>query len=135
MTTYVDTCVLIDVLDETSPDHATSIQKLDEAKIKGPVLVSDAVYSEFSVAMATVEEVDGIIEGLDLVRYSYTNLDLFAAGKAFAAYRENQGLKTNVLPDFFIGASAHNSGSPLITRDTGKITTYFPNVDIIDPSQ
>jgi antitoxin PrlF len=47
--------------------------------------------------------------------------------------RKNKGIKNSTLPDFFIGAHAAVSSFDLITRDTGRYKTYFPNVNIISP--
>lgn len=133
MTAYVDTCVLIDALDPQADHHQWSVDRLNEAKQNGPVFVSDMVYSEFSVSLETVQEVDEVIGALDLQRCSYSDPDLFDAGKAYAAYRKNNGQKLNVLPDFFIGALARNNAGPIITRDVQRFATYFPEADLIAP--
>jgi predicted nucleic acid-binding protein len=59
---------------------------------------------------------------------------LFLAGQAFKTYRQRGGLRTGVLPDFFIGAHAAVLGAPLITRDTARYRTYFPTVELIAPN-
>jgi predicted nucleic acid-binding protein len=38
-----------------------------------------------------------------------------------------------VLPDFFIGAHAQAARLPLLTRDTRRYQTYFPDVALIAP--
>ena len=58
---------------------------------------------------------------------------LFLAGKAFLQYKKRKGGKTNVLPDFFIGAHAAVADYQLMTRDKGRFSTYFPNVKLIMP--
>jgi len=58
---------------------------------------------------------------------------LFLAGKAFLQYKKRKGGKSNVLPDFFIGAHAAVAGYQLITRDKGRFSTYFPSVKLIIP--
>jgi predicted nucleic acid-binding protein len=58
---------------------------------------------------------------------------LFLAGKTFLRYRKRKGAKTNVLPDFFIGAHAAVAGVPLLTRDTQRYVSYFPTVELISP--
>ena len=133
MTTFVDTNVLIDVLEVDSVHHQWSRTALEAAKKNGPVFVSDAVYSELSVTFDTAEATDSVINQLALVRCGYSNQVLFDAGKAYARYRSNQGQKLNVLPDFFIGALAASEEAPVVTRDPGKIRTYFPDVQIVSP--
>ena len=51
---------------------------------------------------------------------------LFLAGKVFQRYRAAGGVRTGVLPDFFIGAHAVISQSALITRDLSRYRTTFP---------
>ena len=133
MTTFVDTNVLIDVLQPDAEHHVWSKGALEAAKLEGPVIVSDAVFSEFSVAMDSVEATNEVIQALDLVRSGYTDITLFKAGKAYAAYRRNNGQKLNVLPDFYIGALASYEEAPLMTRDPSKVRTYFPDVVLITP--
>jgi hypothetical protein len=58
---------------------------------------------------------------------------LFLAGKAFQRYRRAGGARTGVLADFFIGAHAAITASPLITRDMGRYRTYFPTIELITP--
>jgi predicted nucleic acid-binding protein len=58
---------------------------------------------------------------------------LFLAGKAHRQYRERRGTRTGVLPAFFIGAHAAALDIPVLTRDTGRIRTYFPSVIMIAP--
>ena len=55
------------------------------------------------------------------------------AGKAFMKYRKQQGLKTNVLADFFIGAHAAVTDSPILTRDVGRYRAHFPTVTLVTP--
>jgi predicted nucleic acid-binding protein len=40
-------------------------------------------------------------------------------------------MRANVLADFFIGAQASAEGWPILTRDTRRYRTYFPNVDLL----
>lgn len=135
MTTFIDTSVLPDVLDKSAEHHSWCTDQLNTAKAVGPVIVSDAVYSEFSVSMSDEQEADKVLTELSLVRCGYSNQALFRAGRAYARYRKNKGIKLNVLPDFFIGALADVEGVLLVTRDPGKVKTYFPNVQLIAPEK
>ena len=50
---------------------------------------------------------------------------LFLAGKAYLQYRAAGGVRTGVLPDFFIGAHAAVENLPLLTRDVRRYRTTF----------
>lgn len=58
---------------------------------------------------------------------------LFLAGKAYLQYRRRGGGKTQVLPDFFIGAHAATQDWTLLTRDASRFRTYFPSLEVIAP--
>ena len=58
---------------------------------------------------------------------------LFLAGQAFKSYRRRGGIRTSVLPDFFIGAHAAVLAAPLITRDASRYASYFPALQLIAP--
>lgn len=57
----------------------------------------------------------------------------FLAGKAFASYRRHGGLRSSLLPDFFIGAHAAVAKFRLLTRDPRQYRTYFPDLVLIVP--
>ncbi|MBS3929130.1 MAG: PIN domain-containing protein [Sphingomonadales bacterium] len=134
MTSFVDTSVLFELLETDAKDHQWCRDHIAKAKALGPVFVSDAAYSELSYGMKSVAEVDEAISALALARCGYTDAALFRAAKAFRKYKEeNKGPKEGVLPDFFIGALAETEKKPLITRDTKKVSTYFPDLEIISP--
>lgn len=54
----------------------------------------------------------------------------FLAGKAFLKYRQQKGIRTSTLPDFFIGAHAAVAEMRLLTRDTARYQSYFPTVKL-----
>jgi predicted nucleic acid-binding protein len=59
----------------------------------------------------------------------------YHAARAFEAYRQRGGSKTNVLADFFIGAQAQSEGWTLLTRDAARYKTYFPKLKLIAPEK
>jgi len=58
---------------------------------------------------------------------------LFLAGKAYIKYKQRKGSKNSPLPDFYIGAHAAISQLKLITRDTSRYRSYFPDIELISP--
>ena len=134
MATFIDTNVLIDVLSVDPKKSDPCSLKLNEAKTRGRVLITDVVFSEFSIAMSTVEEAEAAVNALEITRVRCPSTALFRAGRAFLDYKDkNAGTKTNVLPDFFIGAHAVAENAPLITSDIKRMTGYFPELTVIKP--
>jgi len=134
MTTLIDTNVVIALLDAENTHHAWVVEKTGELKQEGPLILSDMVYCESSVAMSRQEEMDEAIDRLGLDRVSASDNALFIAGKAFKRYRDvNKGPKTGVLPDFIIGATAEAMGLPLLTTNPKDFVGYFPGVALIRP--
>lgn len=134
MTTFIDSSVLFAVLNDKERHHAWATKELEACKARGPAIICDIVYSELSVGMATQADVDAVIAQLDLERYTFDDASLFVAGKAFLKYRKtHNGQKTNVLPDFLIGAVAETQGAPLMTANEKDFKTYFPGVTFIVP--
>ena len=99
MTTFVDTAVVIYLLDDKSEFHKWSVNELNKAKKEGPVIIPDIVYCELSVGLPSKEATDKAISELALERYPCSDASLFIAGRAFKKYKEeNSGPKNTVLP-------------------------------------
>lgn len=130
----VDTNVLIDVLEDDPQWAAWSIAQL-QAQSKVHVLcINPIIYAELSLAFSTVEALDQVLEHMQLRMLEPGRAALFLAGKAFVQYRRQGGSRTNVLPDFIIGAHAATERLPLLTRDARRYRSYFPSVRLVVPS-
>jgi hypothetical protein len=114
---FVDTNVLIDVLDNDPIWEEWSRLQLIAAAARGDVAINDVVYAELAVGFDSVVKLDAAVEEIGLVFNPIPRAALFVAAKAFARYRQSGGIRTSVLPDFFLGAQALLAGTELITRD------------------
>ncbi|HEY1432637.1 MAG TPA: type II toxin-antitoxin system VapC family toxin [Stellaceae bacterium] len=130
----VDTNVLVDVVTDDPLWAEWSQRQLTLAAIRDDLAINDIIYAELSVRYTTIEELDAMISEASLVSAVVPRLALFLAGKAFQRYRSAGGIRTGVLPDFFIGAHAVISDSLLITRDAARYRTYFPGIALIAPN-
>lgn len=134
MTTFLDTCAVIALLDETHQNHEWSVDEFQKCKQIGPAIICDIVYCEVSVGMATREALDEAIETLGIERISTPDDALFRAGKVFHHYKTaNRGPKMGVLPDFLIGATAEAHGASLMTDNVRDYTRHFPTINFISP--
>jgi predicted nucleic acid-binding protein len=129
----IDTCVVTDLADPESrwfEWSAATLEKLDQYHT---FIINPIIYAECSVGFEKIEEVEALFTQLGFMTKPIPKEALFLAGKAFLQYKRRQGAKTNVLPDFFIGAHAAVAGCQLMTRDKGRFSTYFPNIKLIIP--
>ncbi|SMN02079.1 hypothetical protein SPONN_432 [uncultured Candidatus Thioglobus sp.] len=129
----IDTCVVTDLADPTSEwfeRSATTLEQLDQGHT---FIINPVIYAECSVGFEKIEELEALFKHLGFSIKPLPKEALFLAGKAFLQYKKRKGEKNNVLPDFFIGAHAAVADCPLITRDKGRFSTYFPQIRLIMP--
>jgi predicted nucleic acid-binding protein len=131
----VDTNVILDVISNDPQWAAWSQAQLDAASLKSTLLINPVIYAELSIAYERIEELESLVERAGFRLDPVPREALFLAGRVFLQYRKRRGTKTGVLPDFFIGAHAAVAGIPLLTRDVGRYTTYFPSLKLITPQQ
>jgi len=129
----VDSCVVTDLADPHSECFEWSASMLEQLDEKNSFIINPIVYAECSVGYRAIEEIEGLVNELGFAVHEIPKEALFLAGKSFVTYKKNKGKKTNVLPDFFIGAHATVKGYRLITRDKGRFSTYFPSLSLIMP--
>jgi predicted nucleic acid-binding protein len=130
----VDTNVLIDVATQHPVWFVWSRAQLDNATLADEVLaINDIVYAEMSVRYPDVATLDNTLERIAVEIVPTPREALFVAGRSFQRYRAAGGIRTGVLPDFFIGAHALIARAPLITRDTARYRSYFPGIQLIAP--
>lgn len=134
MPVLVDTNVLVDVLTDDARWADWSIEQL-EANAGAGLIINPVVYAELCFGSPSVEFVDDVVKRFALTYQEIPRQGLFRAAKAFARYKGRRGTKASVLPDFFIGGHADAAGISLLTRDTKRLSTYFPGVTLICPRQ
>ena len=132
MPVLVDTNVIIDILTDDKNWADWSLKQL-KANSSGGLVINPIIYSELCFGSPSPEFVDDLIRRFGLIYQEIPRQGLFLAAKAFSQYKSRKGTKSFVLPDFFIGGHALTAGLPLLTRDTKRISTYFPGVLLITP--
>jgi predicted nucleic acid-binding protein len=129
----VDTCVLLDVLEDDPRWADWSIGQLRAQSRLHRLAINPVIYAELSLSFTTFEALDDALDGLGLDVHEIPRPALFLAGEAFFEYRRRGGGKGQVLPDFFIGAQAAVNAWPLLTRDARRSRTYFPSIVVVEP--
>lgn len=131
----VDTNVLLDIVTDDTNWSDWSIEQLEAAALRGPLLINDVIYAELAVRYDRIEQLEEFLAEAGIEMATLPRPALFLAGKVFQMYRKSGGVRSSVLPDFFIGAHAAVAGLNLLTRDTARYRTYFPTVTLITPDQ
>lgn len=129
----VDTNVLVDVLENDSDWAEWSLRQLRAQAQVHDLLINPVIYAELSLAFDSVAALDGALDGMQITVEEIPRPALFLAGCAFVKYRKRGGTKSNVLPDFFIGAHAAVLGCGILTRDARRYTQHFKTVPLITP--
>lgn len=129
----VDTNVIIDVLGGDPQWGAASAAALESAASRDELAIDEIVFAELAPGYDDMGKLEAAVATLRLSFAPIPKLGLFLAGQAFRRYRRSGGSKTNVLADFFIGAHAAVTRSVLLTRDSHRISTYFPTVSLVTP--
>lgn len=130
---FIDSCVLLDLFTDDRNWAEWSENVLEKYSQTNTLYINSIVYTEISIGFKKIEEVETAITELEIKVLEMPREALFLTGKVFLQYRKNHGTKTSPLPDFFIGAHTAVSKFDLITRDTSKYKTYFPQVKLIHP--
>lgn len=133
MRLLVDTNILLDVLQDDPEWADWSLAQLRAQAQLRHLAINPVIYAELSLSFSTIEALDAVVGRLQLEVAPLPRAALFLAGKAFLSYRRRGGTKTQVLPDFFIGAQAAVAAWPLLTRDPTRYRSYFPSVELITP--
>jgi predicted nucleic acid-binding protein len=129
----LDSNVLLDLWGTDPVWQSWSSGQLRRFSIIDQLAINVILYAEISVRFSSPAILDQALDEVGVTVLPIPRAAAFLAGKAHLDYRRKGGTKVNVLPDFFIGAHAAVLGSPLLTRDTRRYTTYFPMVRLIAP--
>jgi predicted nucleic acid-binding protein len=133
MQTIPDSNVLLDLMAANAQFGEWSRRKLVECALKGQLITNAVVFSESSATFSVWQDAAKIFDELQLVYEDIEKDVAHLAGRVHADYRRQGGLRERTLPDFFIGAHAAVNNYRILTRDSRRYRTYFPEVEIIAP--
>jgi predicted nucleic acid-binding protein len=129
----VDSCVVIDVLENDRRWAGWSQTQLETWSARGPLLINAMIYAELAAYAASKEALEAEITMAALVMREFSRDAMFLAGRAHAAYRRRGGTRAGVLADFLVGAHAAVLQVPILTRDITRFRAYFPTVKLVSP--
>ncbi|MBW8755082.1 MAG: type II toxin-antitoxin system VapC family toxin [Sphingomonadales bacterium] len=127
----MDSNVVIDLIE--TADTSPLFDRIAELRHGRRLHVNEIIFAEVASGFSDVEQVKALFAGLAMTIEPLDLSDCFRAGQAYADYRRRQGRREAILPDFLIGAQAAQRGWPLVTRDRKGFSSYFPELELIDP--
>ena len=135
MTTSVliDTNIFIDVFGPQNPFTEWSARALSSLRTESQFIMTPVVWAELASVSPREETLAFLLSRLNLIREALPFSAAYRAGLAHAQYRRGGGPRERTLPDFFIGAHALVRSHRLLTRDSARYRSYFPELDIISP--
>jgi len=131
--TLVDSNALLDIFTKTPDWWEWSLVQLEDAALQGPLIINEVIFAETSIRFQSIEDFEVALTNAGIAFAAIPLSALFLAGRAFIQYRNSGGVRSGVLPDFFVGAHAATENLPLLTRDTRRYRNYFPTVTLIAP--
>jgi hypothetical protein len=129
----VDSCVVIDVLENDRRWASWSQMQLESWSARGPLVINAVIYAELAAYAASKEALEAEIATAGLALREFPRDAMFLAGRAHAAYRGRGGTRAGVLADFLVGAHAAVLEVPILTRDIARFRAYFPTVRLVSP--
>jgi len=130
--TVVDSSVLLDVFTDDERWLDWSLAGLTDDAARRPLILNAVVLAEIAPRFTRLETLTESLPSVALVE-EIPSAATFLAGHAHADYRRSGGARTQVLPDFLIGAHAAVTGRPLLTRDPRRVATHIPGARLIAP--
>ena len=138
MTTALDTNVLVALWNEDDTLNLRAQEVLDEARLRGGMVISGVVYAELLAQQQRNESfVDGFCDSAGIeIEWAFSQQIWREAGRAYQAYarrrkREQQVGPRRILGDFVIGAHALVNGYKLLTLDARIYRGSFPKLEIL----
>ena len=127
----LDTNILIEAVREPGGDVADWIA---DPHGKTQYRINLVIFAEIAINFADASDALHFIAAVPATIEALGPEECFRAGMAHVDYRRRGGRRETILPDFLIGAQAAERGWPLVTRDRKGFASYFPELEIIDPT-
>jgi predicted nucleic acid-binding protein len=131
--TFLDSNVVIDLLEPASMHGDWARERVAVAIASGPVVTGTTVLAECAGHFPSLAAQLDYFRVLGVAVHSVDAASAYRAGLAHREYRRAGGERTGVLADFLIGGHALTLGATLLTRDRQRFATYFPELTLITP--
>lgn len=128
----IDSSVLLGLVKDKA-EYRPWLELILDLHSQARLVVCDVVYAEVAGLYRDERELQ---ETLALIGLGYDAIrsdTAFLAGQIYAAYRRAGGPRTNLVPDFLVGAHAIHQADGLLTTDRGYLRSYFKGIRILQP--
>ena len=133
MITAIDSSVLWAILNGES-DGERRIDTLAEAASTGSLIVCPVAFAELAPAAVDAAELASTLEKFAIVYDPFSPEAAHLAGTKFKNYRNVDGPRMHLIPDFLIAAHATVQADRLPTSDRGYLKTWFPDLTLLQPA-
>jgi predicted nucleic acid-binding protein len=130
---YVDTNIILDVLDRDANWSGWSAEQLKACRAAGSLVSGYVVAAELATQAHSSEELSSIFETAEIELIELNLESAHLAGNAFREYKRRGGERQSLLADFLIGAHALALGATMLSRDSRSYRSYFPSLPLITP--
>jgi hypothetical protein len=134
MRTAIDSSVLWSVFKGES-DAKRWIDLLVSTREASSLIVCEIVVAEIAPLFRKLGDLEAKLESLGIDFDPIRPESAFMAGEIFRDYGEHGGPRTQLIPDFLIGAHALNQADCLAAQDRGYFRAYFPGLRIVRPEK
>ncbi len=131
----VDSNIFLDIFFPETEQSRKVRDALQALSLDVQPCINPIIFAEISPGFEVCGQLESVLDGFNVKFVGLNAADAFRAGQAFRTYRRNGGPRTSLIPDFLIGAQAAVRGWPILTRDPKRFSSYFPEVELIDPMQ
>ena len=130
---FVDACVLLDIFNDDEQFSEWSVRTLNDTQKKNDLVINTIIFTEVAMNFDSCEVLKQVLDQLNIEVLNIPLPSAFYVSRIFKKYKKNKGNKKSPMPDFYIGAHASYLKVPIITRDTSRFNTYFPEVELVTP--
>jgi predicted nucleic acid-binding protein len=137
----IDTSVMIDARDASQSHHAWAVELVGQSVSGEGAGINAVTLAELCAGSPNPEDIEPEIRKLGLEIFDLPAAVSETCGAAYRQYvlarrASGGGVAPKIpLPDFFIGAHAEIMKWKLATRDTQRISKYFPKVHLLTPKK
>ncbi len=130
----VDSCVLLDIFNGDEQWCDWSVQMLGELSKTHRLVINPIIFTEIAFNFDSQELLEDTLRQLNITICNIPLDAAFKVSRIFREYRRRKGTKSSPMPDFYIGAHAESLGASVITRDSNRFKSYYPDVGLYSPS-